>query len=57
MPDGVVEEVGDQAFRQARVGGYRGRGECRAQADAMALGFLLTGQERIPGDVGEVQAS
>jgi hypothetical protein len=56
VPDGVVEEVGDQAFGQARVTGYRGCGECRAQADAVALGFFLTGQERVPGDVGEVQA-
>ena len=35
----------------ARLGsaGYRGRGERRAQADAVALGFFLTGQELPPG--------
>src|SRR5258708_6045843 len=56
VPDGVVEEVGDQALGQARVSGYRGRGECRAEVDAVAPGTAATAQEHIPRDVGARQA-
>ena len=55
VPDGVVDEVGHQALRQARVAGRRGGGEFGGEADAVALGFALSGQEHIAGDVGEVQ--
>src|SRR6202034_786428 len=54
LPDGVVDEVGDQALRQARVGGRRGRAERGAEADAVALGFVLAVPDRFPGDLGEV---
>jgi hypothetical protein len=41
MPDGVVDEVGDQALREARVGGGRGRAELGGDADAAILRFVL----------------
>ena len=55
VPDGVVDEVGDQAFGQARVACRRGRGELGGEADAVALGIAASGQEHIAGDVGEVK--
>jgi hypothetical protein len=55
VPDGVVDEVGHQAFGQARVTCCRSSGESGDEADAAALGFGLAGQENVLGDVGEVQ--
>lgn len=46
VPDGVVDEVGRQAFCQARVACRRGCGERDDEADAAAPGFGLAGGAR-----------
>jgi hypothetical protein len=55
VPDGVVDEVRDQAFGQARVAGRWSRGERGDEADAVALGIAAAAQEDVMGDAGEVQ--
>jgi len=55
VPDGVVDQIGHQAFGQTRIARRRGGGERGAEADAAALGLGLAGQQDVPGDVGQVQ--
>ncbi len=55
MPDGVVNEIDDQAFHQVRVTCCRRRSERGVDADPMALGIVLAGRDYLAGDASEVQ--
>ena len=55
VAQGVVHQVCDQAFGQARVTRCRGGGERRADDDASPLGFLAADHDYAVGDLGEVK--
>src|ERR1700722_3863804 len=55
MPDGVVDQVGDQARDQARITGSRGRGQDGVDGDTPAVGFRLAVEQYLAGELSEVE--
>ena len=56
MKQGVVHEVGYQAFDQDRVARDGSFGDLRVETDALALGVLAARQDRLLRDGREVEA-
>src|SRR5207244_1646644 len=55
MPDRVVDEVRDEAFRQPRITCRRGFGQPGLDADAPAVRFLVAHRDHVPSDGRQVK--